>query len=182
MKTNNLSPYVLALTLCGLISCSAPQSKYEKAIADFVQTDQKGVWTDLKFKVIEMGEPQNVTISDSIRILSEAFEADKTKKIAFATECIERNRQSLEKEKLPTLRKFHQDYIDKQQTVVDSLSDLTVTLPDVYTSKASTEVVAKEVVCKFSIVYPGYNTTQEIFETFVLNAIGDKCYHRKIRK
>lgn len=182
MKINNLPTYILVLTLCGLISCSAPQSKDEKAIADFVQTDKKGVWTDLKFKVIEMGEPLNITIGDSVRILSEAFEADKAKKTAYATEGIERNRQSLEKEKLPTLRKFYQDYIAQQQQQVDSLSALTVTLPDAYTGKAPTEVVAKEVVCKFSIVYPGYDTTQEITETFVLNAAGDKCYRRKINK
>lgn len=178
MKNKLINSLLVLLLFTG---CSGG-SIYEKAIADFVQTDKKGVWTDLKFKVIEMGEPLNVTIGDSVRILSEAFEADKTKKIVYATEGIERNRQSLEKEKLPTLRKFYQDYIAQQQQQVDSLSALTVTLPDAYTGKAPTEVVAKEVVCKFSIVYPGYDTTQEITETFVLNAAGDKCYRRKINK
>lgn len=50
MQIIKLAVMVLFLTSC------AVQSNYEKAIADFVQTDRSGTWTDMKFKVIEMGE------------------------------------------------------------------------------------------------------------------------------
>lgn len=63
------SPFVFCLVFgCGSRSTS------EKAIADFVQTDKQGVWTDLQFEVIEMGEPVMITVGDSIRILKETFE------------------------------------------------------------------------------------------------------------
>ena len=173
-----VSIFILAVTLS---SCS-DGSIHEKAISDFVQTDKKGVWTDLKFKVIEMGEPVMITVADSTSIVTEVFEADKAKKLDFANEGIERNRKSLEKEKLPVMKKFYQDYIDKQTKVVDSLNALTVVLPDSYATKTATDVLAQEVVCKFSIVPMGASTTQEITATFVLNAAGDKCYRRKLNK
>ena len=160
--------------LCG---CSGSSSRsHEKAIADFVQTDKKGVWTDLKFKVIEMGAPTDITVGDSIRLLTDVFDADKAKKIEFANKEIERNRTSLEKEKSSVMRKFYQDYIDKQQKVIDSLTVLEVELPQSYTIRQSNDVLAKEIVCKFSIVNPLFNTTQEETRIFILNADGDKCF------
>ena len=51
----NRNLLMMAAALLLLTSCGG-QSKYEKAIADFVQTDKRGTWTDLQFKVIEMGE------------------------------------------------------------------------------------------------------------------------------
>ena len=164
------------------MGCNAKQNTIEKAIADFVQTDKKGLWTDLRFKVIEMGEPVMIIVADSTRIVTEAFEVDKAKKLTFANEGIERNRKSLETEKLPTMRKFHQDFINKQQVIVDSLNAMTVVLPNSYATKAATDVLAQEVVCKFSIVPMGAGTTQEITAIFVLNPTGDKCYRRRIKK
>lgn len=43
--------------MCG---CSK-QNVYEKAIADFVQADKKGTWTDMQLKVIEMDTPAQIT-------------------------------------------------------------------------------------------------------------------------
>ena len=61
------SPFVFCLVFgCGSRSTS------EKAIADFVQTDKQGVWTDLQFEVIEMGEPVMITVGD-IFITSETL-------------------------------------------------------------------------------------------------------------
>ena len=171
---------LLVFVLCG---CSGSSSRsHEKAIADFVQTDKKGVWTDLKFKVIEMGAPTDITVGDSIRILTDVFEADKAKKIEFANESIERNRTSLEKERLSVMRKFHQDHIDKQQKIIDSLMVLEVKLPQSYTTKHSNDVLAKEILCKFSIVNPLFNTKQEETRIFILNAEGDKCLRSKSAK
>lgn len=167
---------ITILTLFIFIGCSGSQGKYEKSIADFVQTDKKGVWTDLKFKVIEMGVPTDITVGDSIRLLTDVFDADKAKKIEFANKEIERNRTSLEKEKSSVMRKFYQDYIDKQQKVIDSLTVLEVELPQSYTIRQSNDVLAKEIVCKFSIVNPLFNTTQEETRIFILNADGDKCF------
>lgn len=46
------------------------QPGYEKAIAEWVQTDSHGTWTDLKFELLEVLETENVTVSDSLRHLN----------------------------------------------------------------------------------------------------------------
>lgn len=51
-----------------LSSCSKPG--YEKAIAEWVQTDSHGTWTDLKFELLEVLETEDVTVSDSLRYLN----------------------------------------------------------------------------------------------------------------
>lgn len=168
-----------ALTM--MYGCSK-QGLYEKSIAAFVQTDKKGTWTDLQFKVIEMGTPTEITVADSIRILTDAFEAVRKKKLDFATEGIERNKRLLEKDKSATMRRFYQEYIDKQQEIVDSLLTLTPSLPKEYSEMNVQKVLAQEIVCKFSIVPPIINARQEMTETFILSADGSKCYRRKIMK
>ena len=56
--------------------CSSNNNKYEKLISDYVQTDQSGVRTDLQFQIVELKETVPLTVSDSIAILKEKFEAD----------------------------------------------------------------------------------------------------------
>ena len=87
------SPFVFCLVFgCGSRSTS------EKAIADFVQTDKQGVWIDLQFEVIEMGEPVMITVGDSIRILKETFEKKRGEELDFANTHVERYSSSLQKE------------------------------------------------------------------------------------
>lgn len=175
MKQKMLFGFLALYLMCGC----GKQAICEKAIADFVQTDKKGVWTDLHFKVLEMGEPVIITVGDSIRILTDAFETDRKKKLDFATGNIGRYQKSLEKEKFPSMQKFYRHSINKQQSIVDSLSRLAVALPESYKVRPVTDVLAMEIVCKFSIVPPMYNTREEMTGTFLLNAAGDKCYRRR---
>lgn len=57
------------------VSCSTG-NKYEKLIADYVQTDKHGVWTDQSFKLVELEELSPLIVSDSIAILKKQFESD----------------------------------------------------------------------------------------------------------
>lgn len=179
---SGLKNIVTAAILCfGCAGCGQ-QSSYEKAIADFLQTDKRGTWTDMQFKVIEMGDPTDITIGDSIKILTDKFEADKSKRLSILNESIQRNTEKKEKEQFPSMQEFYQKMIDENQILADSISKLAVTLPDAYKNADATKVLAKEVTCKFSVVPPIYNTRQEMTETFVLNAAGDKCYRMKSKK
>ena len=159
------SPFVFCLVFgCGSRSTS------EKAIADFVQTDKQGVWTDLQFEVIEMGEPVMITVGDSIRILKETFEKKREEELDFANTHVERYSSSLQKEGFSAMREFYQNRVDKYQKMADSLSRLT----------DPQKVLAQEVTCKYSIMAPFIKARQEITETFVLNADGSKCYRYKL--
>lgn len=174
---------VMALFLTG---CTV-QSNYEKAIADFVQTDRSGTWTDMKFKVIEMGKPTDITVGDSIKILTDKFETDKEKYISSLKNSIGRNTASRDKESFASMKEFYQKQIDKNQALLDSISKTTVVLPEAYVNVPESKVLAKEIECKFSIVPPMYNNgaRQEMTEKFLLNAAGDKCYrmtHSKTKK
>lgn len=181
---------VLSLTVVKLIisttvfvtGCSSVTHSQEKAIADFVQTDKKSVWTDLQFKVLEMGSPLVITVGDSIRILRDAFEAERKNKLDLAMESIERNRKSLEKERSSVMKKFYQKHIDDYRQMADSLSALEVFLPAGYSDENSQKVLAQEIVCKFSIMAPFVNARQELTKTFVLNSDGSKCYRYKSKK
>ena len=50
---------ILIVLLFALSSCGSPE--YEKAIADWLQTDENGTWTDLKFELIELLDEKDVT-------------------------------------------------------------------------------------------------------------------------
>lgn len=56
------------MLLIAFSSCSKPG--YEKAIAEWVQTDSHGTWTDLKFELLEVLETEDVTVSDSLCYLN----------------------------------------------------------------------------------------------------------------
>lgn len=169
------SPFVFCLVFgCGSRSTS------EKAIADFVQTDKQGVWTDLQFEVIEMGEPVMITVGDSIRILKETFEKKREEELDFANTHVERYSNSLQKEGFSAMREFYQNRVDKYQKMADSLSRLKPVLPASYADTDPQKVLAQEVTCKYSIMAPFIKARQEITETFVLNADGSKCYRYKL--
>ncbi len=178
----NRNLVIMAVALSLLTSCGG-QSKYEKAIADFVQTDKKGTWTDLQFKVIEMGDPTDITVKDSVAFLTEKFDSEKSKRLATLNENIARNKKSMEKERFNSMKEFYRKLIDKNQALVDSLAKTSVELPAAYKNAEETTVLAKEITCKFSIVNPMLNNAkQEITENFILNAAGDKCYRRHSKK
>lgn len=183
MKIHRLKVAAMVLFFTG---CTV-QSNYEKAIADFVQTDRSGTWTDMKFKVIEMSEPIDITVGDSIKILTEKFESDKEKYLHNLKSNIERSTAKRDKESFSSMKKFYQKQIDRNQELLDSLSKTTLVLPDAYVNVPESKVLAKEIECKFSIVPPIYNddARQEMTEKFLLNAAGDKCYrmtHSKRKK
>lgn len=152
---------------------------YEKAIADFVQTDKRGVWTDLRFKVIEMDEQADITVGDSIRILLQAFEREKASRIAMISENMESNRESLKKEKSGVMKQFYKQQIEKQQQMVDSLHSLTAVFPERYKAMNAGDVLAKEISCKFSIISPMYSARQEVSAVFILSPDGKKCYGKR---
>lgn len=167
------------LVPCLIWGCN-DQPIYEKAIADFIQTDPKGIWTD--FKVLEIGEPVMITVGDSIHILKDAFEMKRKKNLDSADKIIKRHSRSLKKELLSFTRELHQRYIDKYQRMKDSLYMLKVPLPEGYSDENSKKALSQEVSCKFSIMIPLFNARQVVTKIFIFNADGSICYGFKSKK
>ena len=71
---------LLGVLILGLSSCGSPE--YEKAIADWIQTDKNGTWTDLKFELLEVIETKDITVADSIRILQDKFDQTQEKNVS----------------------------------------------------------------------------------------------------
>ena len=89
---------ILLLPLVALLfSCGGTTGKYEKLIADVVQTDGKGTKYDLNFKADNLEEIRQITVADSIQIIADAFNADKDKKRAQLQQSLTRNQDLTEK-------------------------------------------------------------------------------------
>ena len=121
------------MLLIAFSSCSKPG--YEKAIAEWIQTDSHGTWTDLKFELLEVLETEDVTVSDSLRYLN-----NKSAQLSTV----------IQKRKPPCLI----------QTVLLRLYGSPKSLKATEATKAmyqhrdSTEVIGKILKCRYAIVQP----------------------------
>lgn len=68
-----MNKLLILLAAVALFSCSS-KNGYEKAIADFVQTDKKGTFYDMKFKALEIAEHKRLTVADSVTFLKQQAE------------------------------------------------------------------------------------------------------------
>ena len=88
----------IAFLILGLVSCSGTESKYEKVIENFLETDRNGVKTDLKIEFLNI-TVTDIFVSDSITILQQRFENEKSKKVDLAQQSVEYWKKTLEKNK-----------------------------------------------------------------------------------
>lgn len=165
----------LGVLLC-LSSCKS--QSYEQAISDWIQTDDNGTWTDLKFELIDTDEIKDITVADSIRILQD----EKERKISLCNEEIFRLTKEIEKAEkgmsgvAPSTYFKNRDRLSERKSLLKLIqsSDLSLT----YNNREKTEVLVKLVKCKYSIVSPMLQTRQEKTETFILSSDLKKCVGR----
>ena len=164
---------LLGVLILGLSSCGSPE--YEKAIADWIQTDEDGTWTDLKFELIELIEEEDVTVSDSLSLLKKRFEILKKRDL-------ERMKSDLESAELGmSFAKYagvnlesYQNDIDVTQSRIDSLNNQT--FHSIYDGKDDNEVIAKILKCRYAITSPLLNTRQEMNGSFILSPDMKRCF------
>lgn len=152
---------------------------YEKAIANWIQTDNSGTWTDLKFKLIEVVETKDITVADSAKIMETEFEKQKVARLsAYEKDIIKCEtylgfaKLSASPEEIQTI----QNNLNTLKAQSDSIQ--TLTYYSVYADKKSTDILAKLKKCKYSIFSPELNTNQQKVETFLLTPDQDKCLGR----
>lgn len=146
---------LFGIALLVLSSCEIPS--YEMAVADWIQTDKNGTWTDLKFKLIEIIETKDVTVSDSLSYLES--KGTQQEKIIERAE----NPRTL-------IKPLFSDYAkakDKLKWIEKKKME--------YANRDSTEVLAKLLKCKYAITPPMLKARQEKTETFLLTPDMGRC-------
>ena len=150
------------LFLCALLftfsSCSKPS--YEKAIAEWVQTDSHGIWTDLKFELLEVLETEDVTVSDSLRYLNS--------KSAQLSDLIQRAESPR-----ALIKPSFSAYMKAEKSLKE-----TEAMKAMYQNRDSAEVIGKILKCRYSIVQPHSGAQQKKTDSFLLSADMEKCIGR----
>lgn len=163
-----MGKYIITFILFCFMSCSS-DNRYEKLISDYVQTDKSGVWTDLQFKIVELKENAPLTVSDSIVILKEDFEADNAIALNRFETLLNLSIKNLEKEEKSRFRS--QLMIDEWTGAIAGLNnsiDSVKQLPFVskYDGLAPDKVLLLPVECRYSYVFPASNPRQERTDIF----------------
>lgn len=161
-------------------SCSSP-SNYEKAIIDYLGTDEKGVKTNLEIEFLSIGI-SDITVADSISILQKQFEAEKTKKIESVQNSISRLQNKIQEQKgkknqvvaKALVSRWEKD-LEKYQSELSVAQDWQADYLNRYNSRNTSEILAKKADCRFSFFNPQLQTRQEMKALFILSADGLKC-------
>lgn len=175
---------ILLLPLLALLfSCGGTTSKYEKLIADVVQTDG-GVKIDLNFRAEKLEEIRQVSVADSIKIITDSFNAGRDKQIASLEKSISVFNASIEKEKAArrpsrVMIGSYQSSIDKTNEQID---DLRKSVPEElakYGNRDASDILAIVVRCTYSVDEPITNKRATETFDFFLSPDGTKCYFQK---
>ena len=117
----------------GIASVSYTHLGYEKAIAEWVQTDSHGTWTDLKFELLEVLETEAVTVSDSLRYLN-----NKSAQLSAVIKQAESPRALFK----PSFSAYME--AEKSMNATDAMKAM-------YLHRDSTEVIGKILKCRYAI-------------------------------
>jgi len=166
-----------------LLSCGGTTSKYEKLIADIVQTD-RGVKIDLNFKADKLEEIRQVSVADSIKIITDAFIAERDKQLASLEKTLSVFTKSIEKAKAASrpsqvMIGSYQSSIDKTNEQIDALKKTFPKELTKYENRDANEILAIVVRCTYTIDEPlGNNRATETFD-FYLSPDGTKFYSKE---
>lgn len=172
--------YFLILFPLVWFSCSSP-SNYEKTIIDYLETDKKGIKTDLQIEFLSI-DVSDITVADSISILQKQFEEEKAKKIESIQNSMFRLQEKIQEQKGKKNQAVAKALISRWEKDLEKLqSDLTITQDwkadylNRYDSRNTSEILAKKADCRFSFFNPQLQTRQELSALFTLSADGSRC-------
>lgn len=175
---------ILLLPLFALLfSCGGTTSKYEKLIADVVQTD-RGIKIDLNFKADKLEEIRQISVSDSIKIITDDFNTERDKRIASLEKTISIYTESIEKQE--TSRHPSQVMINSYQSGIDKTNEqinaLKESVPEEFTqyeNRDTSEILAVIVRCTYTIDEPLTNKRATETFDFYLSPDGTKFYSKE---
>ncbi|MDH6309464.1 hypothetical protein M2451_003854 [Dysgonomonas sp. PFB1-18] len=172
---------ILFIVFC-IVSCSTNESKYEKLISDYVQTDKHGTWTDLDFKIVNLKELPPIKVSDSIAILQQEFEENKAKCLELQESHLKRSQENLEKEGKAkygskVITDMYNKHISDATRRIDSVKNLQFV--NKYEGISSEKVLLQPVECRYSYVFPPSNPRQERTDIFYFLPDNSKILRQK---
>lgn len=176
---------VLLLPLFTLLfSCGDTTSKYEKLIADVVQTDSRGAKLDMKFKAEKLDEIRCVTVADSIRIITDNFNSERDKQMGSLEKTLSVFTENIEKAKAAhrpshTMISSYQSSIDKTNERIDALRKSVPKELVKYENRDASDILTIVVRCTYSVDEPITNKRATETFDFFLSPDGTKCYSRK---
>ncbi|WP_291583881.1 hypothetical protein [Bacteroides sp.] len=176
---------IILLSLASLLfSCGGTTGKYEKVIADFVQTDSRGTKLDANFKAEKLEEVRRVTIADSIKIITDNFDTERNKQITSLKKTLSIFTENIEKAKSAsrpsqTMIDSYQSSIDKTNERIDVLRGSAPKELTKYKNRDASDILTIVVRCTYSVDEP--ITNKRVTETFdfFLSPDGTKCYSKK---
>lgn len=144
---------------------------YEKAIADWVQADKNGTWTDMKFKLEKVYSTRDLTVADSIFILKQKFQKMKEWKLDSCKKVMSRA-------VLATFNRYNQSAVEEaQKKEFETFKQQLAMMPfhSSYEQRDTTEVLGVYMQCRYSFFSSKLNTRQAEDGIFVLDPKMDKC-------
>ena len=164
---------------CILAGCISNNDKYAKAIENF-NSIYKGVKYDINFKCLELQELKQITVSDSIRILTDSMENRRTRMIKFYEQNIEKTKTEIESINpkafgAPVTVKIHSMIIEEYEQKIEEEKNWNPGWVDRYNSRNPKDVLGILVRCKYSATMPFVQTKVEIDEFYILDPNGEKC-------
>lgn len=160
-------------------SCGSPD--YEKAVADWVQTDKNGMRTNLKFEILEVSGITDITVADSLAVLKKRFEIQKEREISILAKELEsaKTRMSFAKYAGVDLESY-QNNINEAQVKLDSIKKQS--FHSIYDKRKNEEVIAKILECRYVITPPLMKVKQEKRAAFILSPDMKKCFGKVSKK
>lgn len=161
-------------------SCTSP-SNYERSIIDYLETDKKGVITDMQIEFLSINV-SDITVADSISILQKQFKTEKAKKIETIQNSISRLQNEIQEQRgkknqvvaKALISRWEKD-LEKYQSELTIAKNWQADYLNRYNSRNTSEILAKKAYCKFSFFNPQLQTRQELSALFILSADGEKC-------
>jgi septal ring factor EnvC (AmiA/AmiB activator) len=180
MKRILLLPLLALLFSCG---DGGTTSKYAKLIADVVQTDG-GIKINLNFKADKLEEIRQINVADSIKIITDSFNAERDKQMASLEKSLSVFTESIEKAKAANrpsqvMIDSYQSSIDKTNERIDALRTSVPGELTKYENRDASEILVVVVRCTYTIDEP--MTKKRATETFdfFLSPDATKFYSKK---
>lgn len=176
---------ILLLPLFALLfSCGGTTSKYEKLIADIVQTDSRGTKLDMNFKAAKLEEIRRVTVADSIKIITDNFNAERDKQMISLEKSLSIFTENIEKAKAAnrpsqTMIDSYQSNINKTNERINALRESVPKELTKYENRDASVILAIVVRCTYSVDEPITNKRATETFDFFLSPDGTKCYSKK---